>query len=330
MLTLTCRQAQADNLSDIRHRGHLRCAVNIDTDDFSDFDGHGDVSTFETSYCRAIAAAILGDAGRAAILSEGDEISGLHDVRDGRADLMGGAPPPPQGGHARAIAVAGPILLDGQGFLVDPKLGIGNLAELKDARVCFIGNTPAQDTLHDRLGELGVKFTPFEFSERGEMEAALATNHCNLVTGDITELANMRLSLPALAGFDILAETITVDPLAPAVHDGEPHLLAVVTAVDDGLLETEEHGVTRANAAGLVRTATDPIVRRLVGRDGWIGPALGLDNGFLARAVEAEGNHAEIYRRDAGDRSRLHLPVGANRPVSAGGALITLPVEIAR
>ncbi len=321
--------AVADTLDDIRARGHLVCAVNIDTDDYSEFDGHGNVSGFETDYCRALAASILGDPARAVIDARRDEISGLREVRDHHADIMLGATPDPALGSAMHLAFAPPVLIDGQGFLVDPKLGITRLTDIKGARVCWIDGTPAMETVRNRLDELGVAFTPFPFQERGEMLGALATNHCNLVTGDITELANLRLSLPALKTFAILARTITVDPLAPALREADARLMTIVTAVDNGLLQAEEHGVTRANVADLAQTSRDPIVRRLVGADGWIGRALGLDDRWLSRAIQAVGNHGEIYRRDVGDGSELRLPAGVNAPVPAG-ALVSVPVEIAR
>ena len=323
-------QARADTLDDIRHRGHLTCAVSLDTDDQSLFDGHGDLSRFETDYCRAISAAILGDPARATIDAEDDESAGLRDLRAGHADIMIGSTPDPALALAMHLRFTPPILIDGQGFLVDPKLGIRSLADIKTARVCFIGNTPAANMITDRMAELGARFSPFEFSERGEMMSAVATNHCNLMTGDITELANERLALPATEHFEILPQLITTDPLSPFVRNGDERLAAIVTAVDAGLLQATVHGVTRADAASLAKTATNPIIRRIVGSDGWIGPSLGLDDRWLLRAVEAVGNQAEIYGRDVGSGSKLHLPVGPNAPLESGGALLATPVEIAR
>ncbi len=331
LLALAAGGARADTLDDIRAHGHLVCAVNVDTDDDSDFDSHGDVSRFETGYCRALAAAVLGDPERATIKKDDDEITGLRDVRDGRADVMIGATPDTVLALDLHLAFAAPILIDGLSFLVSPKLAIRHVADIQPtSRVCFIGNTPEEDASREELDALGVRYIRDEFSERGEMEGALATNHCNLITGDVTELANLRLSLRGLNDFIILPGTLTVDPLAPAVRAGDDRLLAIVTALDDGLLDAEVHGVTRRNAASLARTSSDPIVRRLVGVYPWQGPDLGLDKGWLLRALEAEGNHAEIYRRDVGAGSSLRLPVGANAPVSAGGALVAPSAEIAR
>jgi general L-amino acid transport system substrate-binding protein len=327
---LTACPAHADALDDIRHRGHLLCDVNIDTDDYSGFDSHGDVSDFEGAYCRAIAAAILGDPAAATIRAKDDEITGLREVRDGRADLMIGATPDPALGLAMHLQFASPILIDGLGFLVDPKLGVHDIASMKNDRICFVGYTPEATIAQDLLDELGIKFAPFPFSEVGEMEGALATNHCNLSTADVTKLANQRLSLPGLATFTILPQTIATDPLSPALRDNDARLMAIVQAVDGGLLQAETHGVTRANAARLAQTSTDPIIRRLVGADGWIGPTLTLDKNWLLRAVVAVGNHAEIFQRTVGSGSKLRLPVGANTPVSAGGALWVLPVAPGR
>ena len=328
LLALGAR-ARADALVDIRQRNVLRCAVSVDTDDYSDFDGHGDLSALGTDYCRAYAAAILGDPSRIGIEERGDEITALHAVRDGRADIAVGSTPDPSIGLGLGLIFAPSILIDGQGFLADPALGIHHVRDINSARVCFIGGPPPSEAVGARLGAMRVAFRPFEFSERGEMMGALATGHCNLVTADVTELANLRLSLPALTRFEILPETITTDPFAPAVRAAEMRLLAIVTAIDDGLLQAEESGLAQANAASQARSSHDPIVRRLTGTDGWIGPSLGLDQRWLLRAIEAVGNRAEIYRRDVGDASKLRLPAGPNRPVAFGGALFAPPVAVA-
>lgn len=329
-LLLGTQLARADGLDTIRQHQLLRCAVSTDTDDFSMFDGHGDLSSFGADYCRAYAAAILGDPGRARIQPAGDEISALRAVRDGKADIAVGSTPDPSLGLALGLSFAPAILIDGQGFLADPALGIHHIDQIGRSRVCFIGGPPPSQAVGPKLGAMHIPFSPFEFSERGEMMGALATGHCNLVTADVTALANFRLSLPALAPFIILPETITTDPLSPAIRQGEARLLSVVEAVDNGLLQSEENGLTRANAAAAAHSSEDPIVRRLTGTDGWIGPLLGLDQHWLLRAVEATGNRAEIYARDVGSGSRLRLPPGPNRPVSSGGALFAVPVEIAR
>lgn len=323
--------ARADTLDAIRAQGRLDCAISQDLDDYSQFDAHGDLSAFETDLCGAVAAAILGDPHKAAIRRKGDEISALHDLADGHAQLMIGTTPDPALGLGLKLGFGPAVLVDGNGFLVDTRDHVRTLGDLEGRRICWIDGTEAATSLPARMGELGIRFVPDPFQERGEMESALATGHCNAVTGEVTELANLRLGIKALRDhFEVMRQTYTVDPVAPAFRAGDPRFAAVVGAVMTGLVQAGEHGITRANARSLASAGTDPIQRMLLGRDPWIGRALGLPDHWLLDAVAAVGNQAEIYQRDVGAGSPLDLPVGANAPILAGGALMSLPVEPSR
>ena len=177
------------------------------------------------------------------------------------------------------------------------------------------------------MAERRIAFRPFPFSERGEMMGALATGHCNAVTGDVTELAVERLALPALARNGVLLpDRITTDPWSPVLRDDEPRLLAIVAAVEDGLVSATVRGIDRAHAAADAAHPTDPVVARLLGAGTWQARGLDLDERFLLRAIETVGNQGELYRRDLGAGSPLQLPVGPNAPLEQGGALLSIPV----
>ena len=320
--------AAADALDAVRDRGVLGCAVSNDEDDFSQFDAHGNVSAFGADLCRAVAAAIFpGGHAKVRIDTTGDEITAVRAVADGHDDLAFGTTPDPAIAVGLHVAYAPPFLIDGEGFLVNRGENIRAVAGLAGKRVCFVEGTPEAETVKTGLAARHVPFTPFPFSERGEMMGALATGHCDAVTGDVTELAAERLTLPALQrNGAILADTITTDPWSVVVRADAVRLLAVVVALQDGLVTAAERGVTRDDAARLRQRAEDPVVRRLLGADDWVGRAIGLDREFLLRALATSGNQAELFARDLGDPSPLRLPRGSNRPVASGGALISIPV----
>ncbi len=321
----------ADPFADIRARGVLTCAVSTDEDDYSQFDVHGNVSAFSTDLCRAIAAAIFPSGPSVRIVPTGDEITAVRDVQAHRADIAFGTTPDPALGAALGLAYAPPFLIDGQGFLVNRGEHVADLRGLAGKRICFVEGTPEGETLKTRMAELGIGFTAFPFSERGEMIGALATGHCNAVTGDVTELASQRLSLPALeANAILLPGRITTDPWSAVVRTGETRLLAVVEAVQDGLVSAALLGIGQRDAAAKAAHPTDPVIARLLGDGTWEARGLGLDERFLLRAIETVGNQEELYRRDLGDASPLRLPVGPNAPIEQGGALLSIPVASAR
>ena len=289
------------------------------------------MSRFGADLCRAVAAAILPGDARTAITGTGDEIKALRAVRDGHADIALGATPDPALGSQLSLSYAQPFLIDGQGFLVNRDVGIGDIAGLAGRRICFVEGSPEGVTLKTAMAERHIPFTAFPFSERGEMMGALATGHCDAVTGDVTELAAERLSLPALVRNGVLlAGRITVDPWAPVMRADAPRLRAVVDVVEDGLVSATVLGIDRRAALSQDAHPPESQAGRLLGDSGWQAKGLGLDERFLRRAIAAVGNQAELYRRDLGDASPLKLPVGPNAPLEQGGALLSIPVSVSR
>ncbi len=317
-----------ETLDAIREAGTLTCAVVSDVDDYSEADTHGNLSALGADVCRAVAAVVLGDAGKARFLPLPDEPSGLAAIRDHKADLLLGATPNPVTGGLYGLAFGPPIFFDGQGVLVAKDSGIASLADLGGRHVCFISNSPAEQTLYDALEpRLHEPVVRFPYSERGEMEAALVGGHCDAITGDISWLANVRVAFHAqVSRFAVLPETVSLDPLSPAYRTGDAQWASVVSWTVWALLEAEAHGVTRANAGSLGGSA-DPVVQRLTGEQAWIGKALGVPDAGFRRAIEAVGNYGEIYERDVGAASVLGLPRGRNALASKGGLMWALPVE---
>ena len=323
--------AHADTLDDIRARGVLACAVSDDEDDFSLFDTHGNVSAFSADLCRAVAAAIFPSGPRTKIIASGDEITAIRALHDGKVDIAFGTTPDPALGAQLSLRYAAPFLIDAQGFLVNRGENIRDARGLAGRNVCFVEGSPEGETLKTAMAERGVAFTPFPFSERGEMMGALATGHCNAVTGDVTELAVQRLSLPALARNGVLLpDRITTDPWSPVLRDDEHRLVGIVSAIEDGLVSATVFGIGRKDAAADAAHPTDPVVARLLGDSTWQAKGLDVDERFLLRAIETVGNQGEIYRRDLGAGSPLKLPVGPNAPLEQGGALLSIPVAGSR
>ncbi len=323
--------AHADALDDIRAHGTLRCAVSTDQDDYSLFDAHGDVSAFGADLCRAVAAAIFPSGAKTTIVGTGDEITAIRAVHDRQADLAFGTTPDPALAAELSLSYAAPFLIDGQGFLVNSGENIAGLDALAGKRICFVEGSPEGATLKTAMADRRIPFTAFPFSERGEMMGALATGHCNAVTGDATELAAERLSLPALARNGVLlGARITTDPWSPVLRNDEPRLLAIVDAVEDGLVSAATLGIDRHEALSHDEPPPESPEGRLLGDSGWQAKGLDLDERFLRRAIATVGNQAELFRRDLGDGSPLKLPIGANAPLERGGALLSIPVSSPR
>jgi general L-amino acid transport system substrate-binding protein len=220
-----------------------------------------------------------------------------------------------------------PVLWDGVGFLAPDGSPAMKARQLSGKKICFLAETTTEESLRAWFAREHLEFAPFPFQEEGEMEAAFATGNCGALAGDLTRLAQTRAALERHGKrARLLPEHISKDPLASAVRDDDPQWAAIVSWVMEALVQAEESGVTRTNVRTMrARAASDPVLRVLLGASREIGPALGLDDDWVVRVIEATGNYGEIYERDLGGGSSMKLPRGENNLREHGGALSALP-----
>ena len=70
------------------------------------------------------------------------------------------------------------------------------------------------------------------------------------------------------------------------------------------MIEAEEYGITSANADSM-KTSDNPQIKRLVGAEGEMGAAFGLDNEWNLRIIKQVGNYGESYKRNIADTGIL-------------------------
>jgi general L-amino acid transport system substrate-binding protein len=320
--------AQAGPTLDRVHAaGKLACGVITEPADYDKDDTHGDTAAFGGDICRAVAAAVFGDASRASVEGFPDEADGLAAVQNGRLALLVGATPDPGLARRYGVVFGQPAFFDGQGFLVRRNTGITGLADLAGKTVCFIGTTDAEVNAHRALDARGIKFLPFPFEEVGEMEAALVSGHCSAETGDWSKIAQGRTGFHGQIGsFVLLPEQITLDPLSPVLAAGDAEWARVVDWTLYLLIKAEVLGITQANAGAVGRTGSDEAKTWLGTRRGLSWP-LGLPEGWGLKVVEAVGNYGEVFERDLGGKSHYGLPRGPDRPWTDGGLLWAPPLR---
>ena len=327
LAAILARPAAADTLQDVRAAGTLTCGVLTSVEDYSKFETHGDLSVLGRDVCRAVAAAVLGDAEKTALVTLPDDPHALAAVHSGQVALLAGGTPGLADQAAFGVSFGSPVFFDGQGFLVHGKNGPDSIAHLAGRQVCFITETQAEEDLTDRLAARQVDFIPFPFEETGEMEAALVTGHCAAIAAPISQLASMRTGFHArIADYEILPDSVTLQPFAPAFRPDDPRWAMIVGWTVNALILAEEAGVTRTNAVALRSNGREQVRYMLGGRPG-VGKALGLDDGWVLRVVQAVGNYGELFDRDLGSGSALRLPRGRNALWTQGGMMYAPPIR---
>lgn len=316
-------------LQAIKRRGRLNCGVHEGLVGFAYTDNRGQWRGFDADFCRALAAATLGDANavRFVPLTTSQRFDAL---RSGRVDVLWRTTSWTLSREAQeGVRFAGINYYDGQGFLVRRALNLASAAELTGARICVQRASTSELNVADWFRARGIAYTPVVTANEEQAREAYAREDCDAFSADISALAAARTLLTNPEQHAILPDVISKEPLGPAVKRGDEAWTSVVRWTLNGLILAEELGVTRQNAKAMADDSTDPRVRRLLGAEGEFGPMLGLSKTWMKDALEAEGNYGEIFARNVGSDSPLDLARGLNaqwdqRPA---GLIYGLPIR---
>jgi general L-amino acid transport system substrate-binding protein len=333
LILVVCGVARAADtsttLANLRSAGVLRCGIDVEQAEYSTSDDHGNRAAFDADLCRAVAVAVLGKGAKEATGDYPDDAAAMAALRGGEVDLVATLTDDFTHAVGTHLAFTRPVLWDGVGFLLPSASRVTRARELSGKKVCLLAETTVEESVRAWFAREHLDFVPFPFQEEGEMQAAFATGNCGALASDRTRLAQTRAALAQRGKRTrLLPDSISKDPLAAAVRDDDPQWIAIVNWVMEALVQAEESGVTQANVRQLQAHAAqniDPLRRFLLGGSHQIGNALGLDNDWVARVIEATGNYGEIYERDLGSGSAMKLPRGDNRLYRDGGLIVALP-----
>lgn len=303
--------AASPTLKAVKARGQLRCGVNPALPGFAFQDNRGRWRGFNVAFCRALAAAVLGDADKALMVPLSNEAR-IIALRSGQVDVLWRNT---SWTFSRdvdlGLDMAGVSYFDGQGFLARKSLNLTSAGELSGARICVQSNATSAQNLDDYFRSRGVAYTAVVLDSEDQARAAYQAERCDALTADISALAAARSVSDNPADHVILPDVISKEALGPLVRQEDPAWTDIVRWTLYALILAEEHGVT-ARTADAMKTGPDPEARRLLGGEGTLGEALGLDANWAYRAVTAQGNYGEIFDHEIGAGSALKLDRGLN------------------
>jgi general L-amino acid transport system substrate-binding protein len=317
------------DLDAIKSRGTLVCGVNTGLAGFSAADSQGKWTGLDVDYCRALAAAILGDANkvRYAPLTAQQRFTAL---QSGEIDVLSRNTTWTLTRDASlGMHFVGVTFYDGQGFMVPKSLNVTSAKQLKGAQVCVQSGTTTELNLTDYSRANNLQLKPIVFEKQEAATGAYFSGRCQVFTTDASGLASVR-SKEAKNPADhvILPELISKEPLGPSIRRGDDEFFAISKWVLNALLEAEEYGITAANADKMRAESKNPGVMRLLGAGTEdTGKVLGLDKEWALRAIKAVGNYGEIFERNVGPNTPIGLPRGTNNLWTNGGLMYAPPVR---
>ena len=323
------RTAQAgETLDAVKARGRLRCGVSEGIAGFSERSPSGRWTGLDVDFCRAVAAAVLGDAEKVAFvpLKASERFPAL---QNRSIDLLLRNTTWTLGREAGLkVQFPGVLFYDGQAFMVSKKTGAKKIAQLNGATVCVEKGTTHVQNLADFAAAQGMKVIPLVIDSTAGVTSAFFSGRCAAYTSDASQLAAVRLQAPGgPQSFEILSERISKEPLGPVVRRGDDDWFTLVRWVLFGLIEAEEAGITHNNIVTVLKETHDPVVKRILGIEGGFGKALGTTDDWAVRAVKAGGNYGEMFERNVGNRSALKLDRGLNRLWTQGGLMYAPPLQ---
>jgi general L-amino acid transport system substrate-binding protein len=319
--------AHATTLEDVKVRGKLLCGVNPGLLGFAAKGDDGNWAGFDVDFCRAIAAAVLGDATKVdyVALTAQDRFDNL---KSGAVDVLARNTTWTMERETKfPLRFAGVSYMDGQGFLVSKALGVNSVFTMSQAAICFLTGTTTEANVADFFRERKMVFTPVKFGTIDEVVAAYEAGKCDSYTADQSQLYAIRLKLAVPDDHIILPDVISKEPLGPMVRQGDEQWFNIVRWTLFALVNAEELDVKAAGVDDLKASSKIPTVRRLLGLEGSFGVDIGLDADWAARAIKATGNYAEIFERNLGKGSKLGIERGINALWNAGGLLYVPPVR---
>ncbi|HRD74550.1 MAG TPA: amino acid ABC transporter substrate-binding protein [Hyphomicrobiaceae bacterium] len=313
----------------VKARGAVACGVGPGTPGFSNPDDKGNWTGFDVDFCRAVAAAIFNDPKKVAFkpLTAKERFTAL---QSGEVDLLSRTTTwTAARDSAMNLAFVGVMYYDGQGFMVNKKLGVKSAKELNGAAVCVATGTTTELNLSDYFRSMNMTYKPVVFEKSDEINAAYQAGRCDVYTTDASSLYAQRLRMQKPEDHVILPEIISKEPLGPLVRQADWQWFTLNKWVYFALLNAEELGVTSANVDKMLADTKNPEIMRLLGRDKEtdFGKPLGLTQDWVVRIIKGVGNYEEIYERNVGPKTPLKIARGVNNLWTKGGLQYAPPIR---
>ncbi len=322
---LAAGAAAAGTVDDIKARGKLNCGVTTGLVGFAAPDANGEWQGFDVAVCRAVAAAVLGDASAVEFVPTTGKTR-FTALASGEIDMLARNT---TWTFSRDVDLkfefVGVNYYDGQGFMVPKSLGVSSAKELDGATVCIQTGTTTELNLADFFRSNNISYEPVPIETNAEAQQQYLAGACDVYTTDASGLAATRATFENPGDHVLLPEIISKEPLGPLVRHGDNEWGDIVRWTLNAMISAEELGITSANIDEMAGGTDNPEVNRLLGSEGTLGEMLGLDAEWARRAVKAGGNYGEVFAKNIGEETPIGLARGLNAQWTEGGLLYSPP-----
>jgi general L-amino acid transport system substrate-binding protein len=319
--------APSPTLDAVKARGHIECGVHLGLPGFSFANDKGEWTGLDVDYCKALAAAVLGDSSKVKYTPTSVQQRWAV-LQSGQVDLLARNTTITFTRNATlGVNFQGINFYEGQTFVVRSNGGAKSVKDLDGGTVCVAAGSTEEKTAGDWFRERNLKISIINFQKNDDAIAAYDQGRCDAYTAGIGALAGQRIKFKNPEEHTILNEIISNDPQGPVTRWGDERWQLIVRWVLNGMIAAEALNVTSKNVEEMKAKSTSAEVRRLLGVEGNFGQLMGLGNDWMYNAIKQVGNYGESYERTVGMASPLKLKRGLNELWTKGGALFTPPFQ---
>ena len=317
--------AGAATLDDVRAKGHVQCGINTGLAGFAFKDEAGEWQGFDVEYCKALAAAVFGDAG-AVKYTNLTGATRFEALKSGEIDALSrNTTWTYSRDNDLKLTFVGVNYYDGQGFIVSRALGVESAHDLEGASVCIQTGTTTELNLADFFRANGMSYEPVPIENNEEARQNYLAGRCDVYTTDRSGLAATRAVLDNPDDHVVLPEIISKEPLGPLVRHGDDEWADIARWTLNVLILAEEYGINSDNVGELAEGTNNPEINRMLGTEGEYGAMLRLDPDWAVNVISSVGNYAEIFDRHIGPDTQIGLARGENASYRDGGILYAPP-----
>lgn len=325
-LMATAGLASAETtLETVKARGTLKCGTAVDIPGFGYPDSNGVVHGMDVDYCKAMAAAVLGDPTKVEFIP----LTGttrFPALQSGEVDVLFRQVTTTFSRDTSLGFVTGPTtVFDGQGIMVPTSLGVTKASELDGATVCLTPGSNSELTIGDFFKTHGMTFKTISIDNNDEMLKAFFSGRCDVYTSDRSYLGIIRSVSADPSAYVVLDDVLSKSPLAPVVRQGDDQWYNILRWTVFAPMIAEEYGITGENVDEMKASSESPVVKRFLGGQADFSKGLGLSDDWAYNVVKAVGNYGQMFERNLGKDSAIGMERGANNLYLNGGLIYTPP-----
>ena len=322
---LSVSALNADTLENTKKQGFVKCGVNSKVPGFAEVVNGGVYKGLDVDGCRAVAAAVLGDASKVKYvpLNAKERFTAL---QSGEIDvLVRNTTWTETRDTSLGLNFAGINYYDGQGFMVNKALGVKSAKELDGASICVQTGTTTELNVADYFRANNMKYKIVSYDANDQVVKAYESGRCDVLTSDASQLYALRTKFKNPNAHMVLPEIISKEPLGPVVRQGDDKWFNIVKWSFFAMVAAEENGITSKNVDKLKNSSTNPAVKRILGVEGKMGENLGLSKDFAYQIIKQVGNYGEVFERNVGINTPLKMKRGINALWTKGGLQYSPP-----